>query len=159
MLKPLKLTITYWYWAMALAFFVLIPCSVLRAAEQMPKDENKEMAQVRQEADETLQAIKDYSIDKKEQVMAKSKDVLDKMDVKIDELEKRSSEQWQDMSEASREQSRQALRELRKKRNDIAEWYGGMKHSSAGAWDEMKKGFVDSYHSLQQAFDKASEKF
>ena len=74
MLKPRKLTITYWYWAMALAFFVLIPCSVLRAAEQMPKDENKEMAQVRQEADETLQAIKDYSIDKKEQVMAKSKE-------------------------------------------------------------------------------------
>jgi uncharacterized membrane protein len=117
------------------------------------------MAQVRQEADDTLQAIKEYSIDKKEQVMAKAKDVLDKMDVKIDELEKRSSEQWQNMSEASREQSRQALRELRRKRNDIAEWYGGMKHSSAGAWDEMRKGFVDSYHALQQAFDKASEKF
>ncbi|MCK9295320.1 MAG: hypothetical protein M0P70_09570 [Desulfobulbaceae bacterium] len=157
MLKPRKRTITFW--AMALAFFVLIPGPVLRAAEQAPKDENKEMAQIRQEADEALQVIKDYSIDKKEQVMAKAKDVLDKMDEKIDELEKRSSEQWQDMSEASREQSRQALRELRRKRNDIAEWYGGMKHSSASAWNDMKKGFIDSYHSLQQAFDKASEKF
>ena len=158
MLKPRKRTITYW--AMALAFFVLIPGPVLHAAENMQKKDGKtEMTQVRQEADETLQAIKDYSIDKKEQVMAKAKDALDKMDVKIDELEKRSSEQWQDMSEASREQSRQALRELRKKRNEIAEWYGGMKHSTASAWDEMKKGFIDSYHSLQQAFDKASGKF
>jgi hypothetical protein len=158
MLKSRKRTMKYW--ALALVFFVFIPGTVLHAAENMQKKDGKtEMAQVRQEADDTLQAIKDYSIDKKDQVMVKAKDVLDKMDVKIDELEKQSSEQWQDMSEASREKSRQALRELRKKRNDIAEWYGGMKHSSASAWNDMKKGFIDSYHSLQQAFDKASEKF
>ena len=158
MLKSRKRTMKYW--AMALVFFVFIPGTVLHDAENKQKKDGKtEMAQVQQEADDTLQAIKDYSIDKKDQVMAKAKDVLDKMDVKIDELEKQSSEQWQDMSEASREKSRQALRELRKKRNDIAEWYGGMKHSSAAAWNDMKKGFIDSYHSLQQAFDKASEKF
>ncbi|MBI5558134.1 MAG: hypothetical protein HY885_10890 [Deltaproteobacteria bacterium] len=157
MLKPQKRTMMYW--AMALIFFVFTPGTLLYAAEQMRKDEKPEMADIRQEADDTLQAIKDYSIDKKDQVMAKAKDVLDKMDVKIDELEKRSSEEWRDMSEASREKSRQALCELRKKRNDIAEWYGGMKHGSAAAWDEMKKGFVESYHSLQKAFDKASEKF
>ncbi|MBU4264063.1 MAG: hypothetical protein KKC76_19600 [Proteobacteria bacterium] len=158
MFKPQKRTMMYW--TMALVFFVFIPGTFLHAEEdRQQKDGKKDIAQVQQEADDTLQAIKDYSIDKKDQVMAQAKDVLDKMDVKIDELEKQSSEKWQDMSEASREKSRQALRELRKKRNDIAEWYGGMKHSSAAAWDEMKKGFIESYHLLQKAFDKAAEKF
>ena len=63
------------------------------------------------------------------------------------------------MSKASREKSQQTLQELRKKRNDLAEWYGGMKQSSAEAWGEVKQGFIKSYHTLSEAFDKASKKF
>lgn len=141
------------------AVLVFSPVSILCADEQTHHDGHKEMAEVSKDVDDTLLAIKNYSIDKKDEVMAKAGDILDKMDAKIDKLEKQSSEQWQDMSEVSREKTRQALHELRKKRNDIAEWYGGMKHGSTEAWGEMKKGFVESYHSLQQAFDNASKKF
>jgi hypothetical protein len=34
-----------------------------------------------------------------------------------------------------------------------------MKHSSADAWDQVKKGFVDSYDALANAFDKAEDEF
>jgi hypothetical protein len=37
--------------------------------------------------------------------------------------------------------------------------YGGMKHSSAKAWEQVKKGFLDSYESLSKAFDKAVKSF
>ncbi len=146
-------------WSIFLTLLTVFHGSSLPAAEQMHEEEKKEINEVRKEANDTLRAIKNYSIDKKDEVMAEARDILDKMDVKIDKLERQSSEKWQDMSEASREKSQQALRELRQKRNEIAEWYGGMKQSSSEAWDEMKKGFIKSYQSLQKAYDKASEKF
>ena len=32
-----------------------------------------------------------------------------------------------------------------KKRQDVAEWYGALTHSSSDAWSDIKKGFVDAY--------------
>ena len=145
--------------AMMVVFTMVLTGSLVQASETMNKEEKTDMAEVRKETNEALQSIKAYSIDKKNEAMAKAKEMMDKMDAKIDELEKQSSEKWQQMSEASRKKSEETLKELRKKRNDIAEWYGGMKQSSSKAWEEVKKGFVDSYHSLQKAFDKAAEKF
>jgi len=117
------------------------------------------MPEVRQKVDDALDAIKSYSIDKKDQAMAKAKEVMDETDARINELEKRSAEQWQQMSEAGREKSQQALQKLRKQRNDLAEWYGGMKESSKKAWGDVKYGFIKSYHNLSDAFEKASQKF
>ena len=145
--------------AIALVFFMILAASLAHGAEQMEKNGKTEMPEVKKEVDEALQAIKNYSIDKKDQAMVRAKEMLDKMDTRIDELEKKSAEEWQQMSEASREKSQQALRELRKKRNDLAEWYGGMRQSSTEAWGEVKKGFIKSYHNLSEAFDKASKKF
>jgi hypothetical protein len=34
-----------------------------------------------------------------------------------------------------------------------------MRHSSAGAWEEVKKGFAESYDRLERAFKKAKRKF
>ncbi|MEE4107892.1 MAG: hypothetical protein V2I24_01010 [Halieaceae bacterium] len=34
-----------------------------------------------------------------------------------------------------------------------------MKNSSAGAWEEMKKGFADAFESMGEASDKAVEEF
>ncbi|MBI4791255.1 MAG: hypothetical protein HY789_00575 [Deltaproteobacteria bacterium] len=148
------------FWSIILVLFILLTGgTLLHAAEQMGKDEGTKQGEAKKEMDDTMQAIQDYSIDKKEQVMADAKELLDKMDAKIDQLEKQSREKWQQMSEASREKSQETLRELRKKRNEIAEWYGGMKHSSANAWNEVKKGFINSYHSLQDSLDEAPEKF
>ena len=48
---------------------------------------------------------------------------------------------------------------LRKKRNELSEWYGGLKHSSANAWDHVKDGFAEGYESLEDAFDKADKEF
>jgi len=63
------------------------------------------------------------------------------------------------MDQASREKAKKTLQALRKKRNELSEWYGGLKHSSADAWDHVKKGFVDGYEALAGAFDKAENEF
>jgi len=47
----------------------------------------------------------------------------------------------------------------RKQRNQVAEWYGSMETSSAGAWDHMRKGFSDAYKVLEDAREKAENEF
>src|SRR5882762_7446781 len=52
-----------------------------------------------------------------------------------------------------------ALDELRRERNEAAEWYGGLKHSSAESWEQVKTGFVKSYEVLKESFAKARKGF
>jgi len=40
-----------------------------------------------------------------------------------------------------------------------AEWYGGLKHSSAESWEQVKTGFVKSYEVLKESFAKARKGF
>jgi hypothetical protein len=63
------------------------------------------------------------------------------------------------MDQLVRKKATAALTALRKQRNQIAEWYGGLKHSSSNAWDDVKKGFLRSYQELRDAFDKAQSEF
>ena len=51
------------------------------------------------------------------------------------------------------------MADLRQRRNALAEWYGGMRHSSTAAWGEVRTGFVSSYHELAAALRKARAEF
>jgi hypothetical protein len=44
-------------------------------------------------------------------------------------------------------------------RYGVAQWFGGMQHSSAGAWHHVKRGFVTAYGELESAFVKAAKEF
>jgi hypothetical protein len=61
------------------------------------------------------------------------------------------------MSEAARNEARENLKTVRKQRNQVAQWYGSMKTSSANSWDQMKKGFLDSYKTLEDAWIKSEK--
>ena len=55
--------------------------------------------------------------------------------------------------------ARATLDALRRQRNELAEWYGGLKHSSAESWEQVKAGFVKSYEVLRESFAKARKEF
>jgi hypothetical protein len=74
-------------------------------------------------------------------------------------LQERIDDNWQNMSEAAREDARATLKALRQQRLLVAEWYGGLKNSSTEAWDHMKKGFSDAYQSLRGSWQKAEKEF
>jgi len=68
-------------------------------------------------------------------------------------------QKWELMDQAARENAQKTLKSLRQNRNNLAEWYGGMKHSSAKAWGHVKNGFIKSYEALLEAYDKAKKEF
>ncbi|MGA7105142.1 MAG: hypothetical protein WBX49_07335 [Candidatus Deferrimicrobiaceae bacterium] len=120
------------------------------------KTTTKEM---RQEVVDAGHAIKDYSVQERDKAVEKVKSALDDMDARIDRLETRMDENWHRMDQAVRQKGREALKELRRRRNQVAEWYGGLKYSSSKTWDHMKKGFSDSYDALRVAWEKAEKEW
>ena len=104
---------------------------------------------------EAVETLKNYSIEKKDKSVSEVKVALEKMDARIDRMQSRIEKKWDEMDQASRENARKTIQALRKKRNELSEWYGGLKHSSADAWDHVKEGFVEGYEALANAFDKA----
>jgi uncharacterized coiled-coil protein SlyX len=114
---------------------------------------------VKQEVQGAIQALKEYSVEQLHEVVKETKAVLDKLDSRIDALEKRLHNNWDKMYEATRKKARATLKLLRKQRTQLAEWYGGLKHSSVDAWEDVKKGISDSYISFCDAWEKAESEF
>ena len=84
---------------------------------------------------------------------------MDILDRRIDELETKIADDWDQMSGAAREKTRESLKTLRKKRNDVAEKYGSLKASSTSAWEEMKQGFSEAYQDLSDAWANSVNAF
>jgi predicted phage tail protein len=117
------------------------------------------MKDVKQEVVDAGHAIKDYSVQERDKAVEKVKAALEDMDARIDRLETRMDENWHRMDQAARQKAREALKELRRRRNQVAEWYGGLKYSSSKSWDHMKKGFSESYDALRGAWEKTEKEW
>ena len=114
-------------------------------------------AKVRQEFKDTARAVENYTVEQRDEAVTSVKKSLNDLDENITAMENKLDREWDRMDGAARQKSQEALRELRKQRTTLAEWYGGLKHGSANAWGQVKQGFLDSYHSLSNAFEKAQE--
>jgi len=134
---------------------VMILISAVCFADQKSGDDKATSKDVKQETMEAIEAIKTYTVDKKNEAVKEVKVVLEDLDTRIERMQSRIEKKWDQMDQTSRDKARETMQALRKKRNELSEWYGGLKHSSADAWDHVKKGFVDGYESLASAFDKA----
>ena len=118
-------------------------------------DDKTTLKQAKQQVADAARAIKDYSVDQRDEAVKKVKASLDELDASIERLQASIDKKWDHMNQASREKARATLAKLRKQRNQVAEWYGALKHSSAGAWDQVKQGFSDAYENLAKSWKKA----
>jgi uncharacterized protein YicC (UPF0701 family) len=128
-------------------------------AAQKAQDDNATSKDVKKETMEAIETIKSYSVNQRDKALKEGKDLLDDMDARIDHMQSFVEKKWDKMSQVSREKLNESLTALRKKRNELSEWYGGLKHSSANAWDHVKDGFAEGYESLADAFDKTEKEF
>jgi len=110
---------------------------------------------VSRKAGETGRAIKDYTVEQRDEAIKRAKAALDDLDARIRRMERKLDSEWERMDQGARKKARATLDALRRERNEAAEWYGGLKHSSAESWEQVKAGFVKSYEVLRQSFAKA----
>ena len=115
--------------------------------------------EVRADVAKTLKDLGHYSARQRDAAVTAAKKAMAKTDVAIDQVETKMEKDWDSMDAAARRNARATLKALQQERNDLSEWYGGMKHSSAGAWESIKKGFAKSYKTLEKTLEKAAAKF
>jgi len=142
----------------ALALGTLLAASPLCFAAE-PSGNKSTAKDIAKKADETSQAIKNYTVAQREEAIKNAKAALDDADRRIDRMERKLDSEWERMDQATRKRARATLDALRRERNEAAEWYGGLKHSSAESWEQVKTGFVKSYEVLKESFAKARKGF
>lgn len=103
--------------------------------------------------------IKDYTVVRRQEAVDAARKSTEALDRDIARLQEDVQDRWSGLSSDARANTRSAMAEVRARRTRVAEWYGGMQHGSDAAWDEVKAGFVDSYHTLADAFRRARTQF
>jgi mevalonate kinase len=134
-------------------FFAMLPTAL---ADTPPETS---LEDIQKETRDLLSTLKDYTYEQRDEAVAKTEKALERFDKRIDELEKKADERWDEMNKTARTETRESLRELRKSRTELAEWFGSMKNSSSDAWQHMKEGFGGAYASLSKAWTKAQREF
>lgn len=137
--------------ALALA---LATVTQLSLADDTSKTTAKDVGR---KVEDTGKAIGSYTIAERDQAIKSAQAALADADARLRRMERKVDAEWDKMDAAARRKARATLNTLHKERDELAEWYGGLKHSSAEAWDEVKSGFVKSYETLKQSFTKAGK--
>jgi chromosome segregation ATPase len=122
-------------------------------------DQGTDLETLKADWAKALETLKGYSAAQREEAVEAAQAQLDAMDAQMERLEHELAAQWEDLSVAAREQREATLRSLRAQRRELAEWYGGMKHSSRNAWEDVKQGFIKAYDALGESFGNAVEQF
>ncbi len=132
--------------------FALTPAM---GSEHMPETKHYTEEEVQQKWSEAMDALKNYSAERRDEVMADIDSAMQATDARLQELETATEAQWDEMSEAAQEQSRETMANLRQQRRELSEWYGAAKYGSADAWEEIKNGFSGAYDQLSDSAKKA----
>lgn len=93
---------------------------------------------VTQKASETGQAIKEYTVEKKDEAVAHAKRATADLEAKIKELEAQASKQTGELKAKSQAQ---------------------ISRATTASWDKAKEGFANAYRDLAVAYDKAVAEF
>ncbi len=82
---------------------VMILISAVSFAGQKSGDDKATSKDVKQESMEAIEAIKKYTVDKKNEAVREVKVVLEDLDTRIDRMQSHIENKWNEMDQASRE--------------------------------------------------------
>lgn len=137
------------------AALVVLTGSILFAASLVQASSHEDM---KKEVNEAAAAIGDYSVEQKDKAVAEAKEMMSELDRKWDETEASMKENWDGLKESSKENYELSKKEYNEQRRELSEWLDKMQDSSAGAWEETKKGFTEAHDSLSSSWERAMEK-
>jgi Spy/CpxP family protein refolding chaperone len=127
----------------------------LLAASALPVPAQTTSKDVAQKASETGEAIKDYTIEKKNEAVAQAKKLTADLDAKIKDLEAEASKQTGEAKTKAQAQ----LRDLKAKRAAASRKASDLGKATKASWERAKEGFADAYRDLATAYEKAAAEF
>ena len=105
----------------------------------------------------TMDEIKSYSVEKKNEAVAHSKKLVKDFDVKIKDLETQISKDTRAAGADAKRQGKE-LTDLKAARAQASKSADEMSKASKESWAGAQKAFQDSYKDLQKSYDAAVAK-
>jgi len=124
----------------------------LLAVSALPAQAQTTGKDVAQKASETGQAIRDYSVEKKDEAAAHAKKITADLEAKIKDLEAQAAKQTGEVKARSQAQ----LKELKAKRAKASQKASELGRATKASWEKAKEGFADAYRDLASAYDRAA---
>lgn len=124
----------------------------LLAVSALPAPAQTTGKDVAQKASETGQAIKDYTVEKKDEAVAHARKITADLEAKIKDLEAQAAKQ----TGAVKARSQAQLKELKAKRAKASQKASELGRATKASWEKAKEGFADAYRDLASAYDRAA---
>lgn len=105
---------------------------------------------VTKKATAAWEAMKDYTVERKNDAVAYGKKLMSDFDGKYRELEKKAA----GATGEAKTKSEQQLKALRDKRAQAAKKLDELGKASGQTWDKVRRDFTDAYRELQEQYDK-----
>jgi len=105
-----------------------------------------------QQLDSTVSAVQAFTQDKTDKTLKQVETTLGKLDVSIEQLEKKLAKKWDSMDATTKQEARRSLQVLHENRSKMAQWMGSMQQSTSTAWSKVKDGFSQAYSALEETF-------
>ncbi len=140
-------------WSAAFATVLVFTVGVMWAPVEPARAETSKG--VKEKAVGTVDAVKDYSVEKKNEAVRYARRLSRKADADLKEIQAKTAK----TTGNAKAKSQQQLSELKKKRAAAAKKLRELRKATASSWDTAKQGFIDSFKDLRESLDRAGEEF
>jgi chromosome segregation ATPase len=125
---------------------------LIHAAPALAQTSAKDVAK---KTGEAAEAIKEYTLDRKDDAVAYARKLVSELEAKINELETQVSRAAADAQKKAQEE----LTELKAKRAKASQKLSELGQATSASWDRVKQGFADAYQDLHRAYERAAAEF
>lgn len=140
----------------------LVTAMTLGFSQMTYADNHKESVtsqDIKKETQELISTLGKYTASQRDEAKKTAEKAMKKLDNRIESLEYRIDTNWDNMTKATQKEAKANLKALRQQRNELAEWYGGFKHSSSEAWSDVKQGFSGAYKAINNSLENALNEY
>jgi hypothetical protein len=129
----------------------VVAAAVLLLSAPLPVHAQTTTKDVGQKMADTGEAIKDYTLEKKNEAIAHAKKLGRDIDAKIKALDAHASKQ----AGEAKAKSKEMIKDLKAKRAKVAAKLNDLSKATKASWDDTKKAFSDAWQDLAVSYDKA----
>ena len=129
----------------------IVAAAVLLLSAPLPVHAQTTAKDVGQKMADTGEAIKDYTVDKKNEAVAHAKKLGRDIDARIKQLDAQASKQ----AGEAKAKSKDMIKDLKAKRAVVSSKLNEMSKATKASWDDTKKAFGEAWKDLAVSYDKA----
>jgi hypothetical protein len=126
--------------------------AVILLVVAFPVPAQTQSKEVSQKAAETIEAIRSYTVEKKDEALAYVRKVGADVDARIKDLKAQAAKQTGE----AKARSQALIKDLDAKRAEAGKKASDLSRATKASWDKAKDAFAEAYREVAAAYDRAA---